>query len=101
MDIARRLRELREAQNMSQGDVEAKTGLLRVYISRIENGHTTPRPKRWRKLLAHSGFRYTQSSTKAMICHRKPLSRDLRIGLRKERGIANSKIQASTRKDDR
>jgi transcriptional regulator with XRE-family HTH domain len=42
MDIARRLRELREHKNMSQGDVEHKTGLLRCYISRVENGHTVP-----------------------------------------------------------
>ncbi|MGC1255712.1 MAG: helix-turn-helix transcriptional regulator, partial [Candidatus Acidiferrales bacterium] len=27
---------------MSQGDVEKRTGLLRVYISRVENGHTVP-----------------------------------------------------------
>jgi transcriptional regulator with XRE-family HTH domain len=27
---------------MSQGDIEEKTGLLRCYISRCENGHTVP-----------------------------------------------------------
>jgi len=27
---------------MSQGDVEKRTGLLRCYISRVENGHTIP-----------------------------------------------------------
>jgi len=27
---------------MSQGDMERKTGLLRCYISRVENGHTIP-----------------------------------------------------------
>jgi transcriptional regulator with XRE-family HTH domain len=27
---------------LSQGDVEKSTGLLRCYISRIENGHTIP-----------------------------------------------------------
>ena len=42
MDIARRLRELRENKKMSQGDIEYKTGLLRCYISRVENGHTVP-----------------------------------------------------------
>jgi transcriptional regulator with XRE-family HTH domain len=42
MDIARRLRELREHKEMSQGDIEKKTGLLRCYISRVENGHTVP-----------------------------------------------------------
>ena len=27
---------------MSQGDIEKRTGLLRCYISRVENGHTVP-----------------------------------------------------------
>ena len=42
MDIGQRLRELREAKDLSQGDIEAKTGLVRCYISRVENGHTVP-----------------------------------------------------------
>ena len=42
MDIGKRLFELREAKGMSQGDIEEKSGLLRCYISRVENGHTVP-----------------------------------------------------------
>jgi len=42
MEVAERLRELREARNMSQGDIEKRSGLLRCYISRVENGHTVP-----------------------------------------------------------
>jgi transcriptional regulator with XRE-family HTH domain len=42
MVIADRLRALREAKNLSQGDIEKRTGLLRCYISRVENGHTVP-----------------------------------------------------------
>jgi transcriptional regulator with XRE-family HTH domain len=42
MVIADRLRALREAKHLSQGDVEKRTGLLRCYISRVENGHTVP-----------------------------------------------------------
>lgn len=42
MDIADRLRQLRELKNLSQGDIEQRTGLLRCYISRVENGHTVP-----------------------------------------------------------
>jgi transcriptional regulator with XRE-family HTH domain len=42
MVIAERIRELRESKNLSQGDVEKRTGLLRCYISRVENGHTVP-----------------------------------------------------------
>jgi transcriptional regulator with XRE-family HTH domain len=42
MVINERLRELREAKNLSQGDIEERTGLLRCYTSRVENGHTIP-----------------------------------------------------------
>jgi transcriptional regulator with XRE-family HTH domain len=42
MVIADRLRSLREAKNYSQGEIERRTGLLRCYISRVENGHTVP-----------------------------------------------------------
>ena len=42
MVIGTRLRSLREEKGMSQGDIEKSTGLLRCYISRIENGHTIP-----------------------------------------------------------
>ena len=42
MIIGDRLRTLREEKNLSQGDIEKRTGLLRCYISRLENGHTVP-----------------------------------------------------------
>ncbi len=42
MIIGDRLRELREEKKLSQGDIEKRTGLLRCYISRVENGHTVP-----------------------------------------------------------
>jgi transcriptional regulator with XRE-family HTH domain len=42
MVIAGRLRSLREEKQLSQGDIEKRTGLLRCYISRVENGHTVP-----------------------------------------------------------
>ena len=42
MVIGERLKAIRESKNMSQGDVEKKTGLLRCYLSRCENGHTIP-----------------------------------------------------------
>ena len=42
MVIGRRLRNLREEKNLSQGDIEKRAGLLRCYISRVENGHTIP-----------------------------------------------------------
>ena len=40
--IGDRLRELRAGKKLSQGDIEKRTGLLRCYISRVENGHTVP-----------------------------------------------------------
>jgi transcriptional regulator with XRE-family HTH domain len=40
--IGDRLRALREEKKFSQGDIEKKTGLLRCYVSRVENGHTVP-----------------------------------------------------------
>jgi len=42
MIIGDRLRGLREEKKLSQGDIESRTGLLRCYISRVENGHTIP-----------------------------------------------------------
>jgi transcriptional regulator with XRE-family HTH domain len=42
MIIGDHLRALREEKKLSQGDIEKRTGLLRCYISRVENGHTVP-----------------------------------------------------------
>ena len=40
MLIGERLRAIREAKKLNPGDVEHRTGMLRAYISRVENGHT-------------------------------------------------------------
>jgi transcriptional regulator with XRE-family HTH domain len=42
MLIGDRLRTIREEKKLSQGDIEHRSGLLRCYISRVENGHTIP-----------------------------------------------------------
>ena len=42
MIIGDRLKAVRESKNLSQGHIEQRTGLLRCYISRVENGHTVP-----------------------------------------------------------
>src|SRR6201986_4454602 len=42
MLIGDRLKALREAKQLSQGEMEQRSGLLRFYISRVENGHTVP-----------------------------------------------------------
>ncbi len=50
MIIGDRLRKLRETKKLSQGDIENRTGLLRCYISRVENGHTVPNIETLQKL---------------------------------------------------
>jgi len=50
MIIGERLRELREEKKLSQGDIEKRTGLVRCYISRVENGHTVPAVETLEKL---------------------------------------------------
>jgi transcriptional regulator with XRE-family HTH domain len=42
MNIGKRLLTLRITRNLSQGDIERRTGLLRCYVSRVENGHVIP-----------------------------------------------------------
>jgi transcriptional regulator with XRE-family HTH domain len=42
MIIGDRLRALREEKKLSQGDIEKRTGLVRPYISRVENNHSVP-----------------------------------------------------------
>ncbi|HUT02293.1 MAG TPA: helix-turn-helix transcriptional regulator [bacterium] len=54
MDIGTRLYELRQAKGYSQGDIQHRTGLLRCYVSRVENGHTLPNLEtleKWAKAL--------------------------------------------------
>jgi transcriptional regulator with XRE-family HTH domain len=42
MNIGETIRKFRLQKGMSQGDIEKRTGLLRCYLSRVENGHTVP-----------------------------------------------------------
>ena len=42
MIVGDRLKTFREGKNLSQSDIEERTGLLRCYVSRVENGHTVP-----------------------------------------------------------
>jgi transcriptional regulator with XRE-family HTH domain len=54
MNIGHRLRVLREERNLSQGDIEHQTGLLRCYVSRVESGHILPNLntlEKWAKAL--------------------------------------------------
>ena len=54
MVIGDRLKTLRRAKNISQGDIEKRTGLLRCYVSRVENGHTVPASKNTIEKLARA-----------------------------------------------
>jgi transcriptional regulator with XRE-family HTH domain len=42
MKIGTTIRGHRLQKGLSQGDIEKRTGLLRCYLSRVENGHTVP-----------------------------------------------------------
>jgi transcriptional regulator with XRE-family HTH domain len=42
INIGTTIRGYRLQKGLSQGDIEKRTGLLRCYLSRVENGHTVP-----------------------------------------------------------
>jgi len=42
INIGVTIRTFRLQRGLSQGDIEKRTGLLRCYLSRVENGHTIP-----------------------------------------------------------
>jgi transcriptional regulator with XRE-family HTH domain len=48
--LGTRLKEIREDQKLSQGDIERISGLKRCYVSRVENGHTVPAVETLEKL---------------------------------------------------
>jgi transcriptional regulator with XRE-family HTH domain len=53
--IAKRLQAIRIEKGLSQGDIEKRTGLLRSYLSRVENGHTIPSVETLAKIAAALG----------------------------------------------
>jgi transcriptional regulator with XRE-family HTH domain len=65
MVIGEKLKALREQKKMSQGDIEKRTGLLRCYIFRVENGHTVPAIETLEKMARQWKFRCTNFSTTA------------------------------------
>jgi transcriptional regulator with XRE-family HTH domain len=67
MIIGERIRALRESLNLSQGDLEDRSGLLRCYISRVENGHTVPSVETIQKMAGAMGvplYRFFYEGTK-------------------------------------
>ncbi len=52
MHIGSTIRGYRLQRGLSQGDIEKRTGLLRCYLSRVENGHTVPSLDTLKKIAA-------------------------------------------------
>jgi transcriptional regulator with XRE-family HTH domain len=42
MDLGNAIRKIRQSKGLSQGEMQKRTGILRSYLSRVENGHTIP-----------------------------------------------------------
>ena len=101
MIIGDRLRQLRETKNLSQGDIENRTGLLRCYISRVENGHTVPSIETLEKLagalevplwrLFHEGERSVRPPHLRLEEDRKESRKDRKFILALSRQLAQMK----------
>jgi transcriptional regulator with XRE-family HTH domain len=76
--IGDRLRDMREQKKLSQGDIEKRTGLLRCYISRVENGHTVPAIETLEKLARALEVR--KRSLLAVLCRRDATTAILTVG---------------------
>src|SRR5438128_7196237 len=42
MNLGESIRSIRQTKGLSQGEMQKRTGILRSYLSRVENGHTVP-----------------------------------------------------------
>jgi transcriptional regulator with XRE-family HTH domain len=42
MNLGESIRKIRQTKGLSQGEMQKRTGILRSYLSRVENGHTVP-----------------------------------------------------------
>ena len=71
MIVGDRLKAIRETKDLSQGDIEKRTGLLRCYISRVENGHTVPSIETLEKRLGHWKSRCTSCFMTATKSHKR------------------------------
>ena len=65
MNIGETIRNFRLQRSMSQGDIEKRTGLLRCYLSRVENGHTIPSLDTLAKIAGAMDLPLRNSSRKA------------------------------------
>lgn len=95
MNIGKRLFELRTAKDLSQGDIEKRTGLKRCYTSRVENGHTVPSIKtlqRFCKAFDVSLFEFFHSSKETRSA-RHSMAREPLESLAKKSGKAGGKAR--------
>lgn len=72
MMIGGRLRELRLAKGLSQGDIGKRSGLTRSYISRVEGGHTVPSLATLEKFAKALEIEPSQLLSQAYGSHRRP-----------------------------
>lgn len=59
-NIGNTIRTYRLQKGMSQGDIEKRTGLLRCYLSRVENGHTVPSLETLQKIARALGLQLSE-----------------------------------------
>ena len=72
MNIGHTLRRIRESKNLTQGDIEERTGLMRCYISRVENGHTVPTIESLEKIACALEIRSISFFTWRMTSRQRP-----------------------------
>jgi transcriptional regulator with XRE-family HTH domain len=106
MEIGAKLRELRIAKNLSQGDIEKRMGLLRAYTSRVEHGHTVPSIgtlEKYARALEVPLYRFSTDEV-AVKAPKLPRLKDdsSSWGVRsKERGALRTLAKALSRMDER
>jgi transcriptional regulator with XRE-family HTH domain len=67
INIGAAIRNYRLDRGMSQGDIEKRTGLLRCYLSRVENGHTVPSLDTLQKIATALDMQLSQFFSEAPI----------------------------------
>jgi|ERR1700720_1837784 len=105
MEIGAKIRELREAKNLSHGDIEKRTGLFRSYTSRVEHGYTVPSIGTLEKYASALGVPLYRFFTdeESVVKLKLPRSDDSSLwGSRgKERGAFQNLAKALSRMDER
>ena len=104
MLVGERLKAIRESKNLSQGDVERETGLLRCYLSRCENGHTVPSIdtlEKWARAMGVTMAQLFQENGKEPEPLKLPKSAAAKPLSRKDAGVVARLTKAVSRMSDR